>query len=152
MKEIPSHPGYFVTKDGRVYSKKSKIFLKHWYQVGYPTVNFPPRKIRTIHSLVMEAYVGPRPKGYQIAHLDGSTTNNNLNNLKYATAKENNAHKTLHGTMSIGEKHGMSKLDEKTVKFIKENCKTNQRFWAKEIGISQPTISAIIVGRLWRHI
>lgn len=42
-----------------------------------------------IHGLVAEAFLGPRPEGYQVDHKDGNRSNNHISNLEYVTAKEN---------------------------------------------------------------
>lgn len=54
---------------------------------------------RTMHSLVMEAFVGPRPEGMQVCHNDGNRENNRLSNLRYDTPSANAADRYLHGTM-----------------------------------------------------
>lgn len=43
----------------------------------------------TLHSLVMLTFVGPRPMGFIIRHLDDDKTNNKLSNLRYGTYSEN---------------------------------------------------------------
>lgn len=52
----------------------------------------------TAHVLVMEAFVGPRPDGMQVRHLDGNPANNALSNLAYGTPAENMQDKRRHGT------------------------------------------------------
>lgn len=47
---------------------------------------------RSIHSLVMAAFVGPRPDGHEINHKDGDVANNRLDNLEYVTPAENRRH------------------------------------------------------------
>lgn len=47
------------------------------------------RKTKNIHVLVAEAFIGPRPTGYHVCHLDGDKKNNNLSNLRYDTPKAN---------------------------------------------------------------
>lgn len=44
-----------------------------------------------IHTLVMMTYVGPRPDGMEIDHIDRNKANNRLENLRYVTHKENMA-------------------------------------------------------------
>ena len=44
---------------------------------------------RTIHSLVAAAFLGPRPAGQEVRHLDGNPLNNTLGNLAYGTRSEN---------------------------------------------------------------
>jgi hypothetical protein len=53
---------------------------------------------RTVHGMVMESFVGPRPAGMDIRHLDGNPQNARLSNLAYGTRSENNLDKRLHGT------------------------------------------------------
>lgn len=43
---------------------------------------------RSVHSLVLEAFIGPRPKGMIARHLDG-TRRNHLDNLAWGTHSEN---------------------------------------------------------------
>lgn len=47
------------------------------------------RHRRYIHQLVMEAFVGPRPHGQLVRHLDDNPTNNHLQNLAYGTQTHN---------------------------------------------------------------
>lgn len=52
---------------------------------------------RSAHVMVLSAFVGPRPEGMQIRHLDGDPANNALANLAYGTAEQNMADKREHG-------------------------------------------------------
>lgn len=52
----------------------------------------------TAHRLVLEAFVGPRPKGMECRHLDGDPANNRLGNLVWGTKIENETDKVRHGT------------------------------------------------------
>lgn len=42
-----------------------------------------------IHKLVAEYFIGPRPEGCQIDHIDGNYLNNKVENLRYCSVKEN---------------------------------------------------------------
>ncbi len=55
-------------------------------------------RTKNVHSLVAEAFIGPRPDGLQVAHYDGNPTNNILSNLRYATQSENLLDSVRHGT------------------------------------------------------
>lgn len=55
-------------------------------------------KTRTVHSIVLEAFVGPRPEGFFGCHNDGNPGNNAASNLRWATPRENMLDKSDHGT------------------------------------------------------
>lgn len=50
-----------------------------------------------VHALVLAAFVGPRPSGMDVRHLDGNPANNTLGNLAYGTRSENCADAVRHG-------------------------------------------------------
>ena len=86
---------YEISNFGRVnsfYKKKPNIFFFIYNTQGYPYVNLyynKAHKAEMIHRLVANAFV-PNPKGYNIVmHLDDNKTNNNANNLRWGTQKEN---------------------------------------------------------------
>lgn len=56
------------------------------------------RKARGVHQLVMEAFLGAAPEGYEIRHLNGDPSDNRLSNLAYGTQSENNLDRVAHGT------------------------------------------------------
>lgn len=58
----------------------------------------------TIHSLVMTAFVGPRPDGMEVRHLDGDSTNSALGNLAYGAPSENALDRVRHGTHNMSTK------------------------------------------------
>lgn len=47
----------------------------------------------SVHNLVMEAHVGPRPPGMHVLHKDDNHTDNRLTSLRYGTQSENEAEK-----------------------------------------------------------
>jgi hypothetical protein len=53
--------------------------------------------VRYVHSLVAEAFIGPRPIGLEVRHLDGDSTNNAVDNLRYGTHAENMQDRVKHG-------------------------------------------------------
>jgi hypothetical protein len=52
---------------------------------------------RSVHGLVMLAFVGPRPPGMEVRHLDGDPTHSSLDNLVYGTGSENTKDVLRHG-------------------------------------------------------
>lgn len=69
---------------------------------GYLTVNLSKdaiQRTRTIHSIVAEAFHGPKPlPGYEVRHLDGNRLNNVPQNLAWGTRSENSLDQVRHGT------------------------------------------------------
>lgn len=77
-------------KDGRICKE---TILKTWIgNHGYQTVALRVNgkyKRCTVHSLVAECFLGVKPKGTEIDHIDGNKQNNAANNLQYITRSEN---------------------------------------------------------------
>jgi hypothetical protein len=56
-------------------------------------------RCRQLGSLILEAHVGPAPTvHHEAAHVDGDASNNRIENLVWATPKENARHKQWHNT------------------------------------------------------
>lgn len=53
---------------------------------------------RSVHGLVAAAFLGPRPDGLQIRHLNGIPSDCRLVNLAYGTQSENMLDSVRHGT------------------------------------------------------
>lgn len=73
---------------------------------GYLTVCLmgPRKAVRSVHVLVLEAFVGPRPEGLDACHGDGDPTNNTLANLRWASRSENVMDMVRHGTHNQARK------------------------------------------------
>lgn len=109
-------PGYSVGDDGTVWTRRraNSDLREHWRQMktpldshGYYHVAFRMAGKQTtyrIHTLVLNAFVGPRPAGYECRHLDGNRTNNRLTNICWGTGAENKNDRSKHGTQTRGAK------------------------------------------------
>jgi len=104
---------------------------------------------RYIAHLVLESFTGARPAGTECCHCDGNSLNNQINNLRWDTPKENTKDKYKHGTVLIGDKNHQTKLSDQQVmeirsKYIRESkYKTNSAELAIEYGVSRGTINQI---------
>ena len=58
----------------------------------------PRRQTRTVHQLVAEAFLGPRPDGQEIRHLNGDAHDCRVANLRYGTPEQNARDSVRHGT------------------------------------------------------
>lgn len=72
-------------------------------------------KGRLMHRLMLETFIGPCPEGMECRHLDGSRTNNRLDNLEWGTFTQNQEDKKKHGTHIDGEKHYRAQIKNKDV-------------------------------------
>ncbi len=52
----------------------------------------------SVHVLVAAAFIGPRPAGHLVRHLDGNPRNNWVANLQYGTVSDNMLDSVAHGT------------------------------------------------------
>lgn len=85
---------YEISADGRhIRNIKSKHeLMQRKDQYGYYYVNVGPshhRKVRKIHQLVADAWIGPNPGGLDIDHIDRNKQNNHYGNLRYVTRSVN---------------------------------------------------------------
>lgn len=62
------------------------------------------KRVREVHRLVGEAFIGPLPPGLQTRHLDGNPANNAVTNLAYGTQSENMQDSIRHGTHPMARK------------------------------------------------
>ena len=87
--------------DGQVRRLKGRAMRATLNEHGYPFVdlrNQGKRRVRKVHSLVAEAFIGPRPDSMDVCHNDGNPANNHVDNLRYGTRSDNTLDKVRHGT------------------------------------------------------
>lgn len=114
---------------------------------GHLSVAIGKGNSRLVHQLVMEAFVGPRPKWADVAHNDGNPVNNHIDNLRYATRTSNNQDVVYHGRRQITVEQ---------VKIIREVAPTlpygGKKQLAILLGAHQCTISDVLAGRRHAHV
>lgn len=104
LRPIPCFPAYSATADGRIFSHIKGRFLKPYKSPDTYMYVQVAKRSRSVHSLVLAAFKGPRPPGMEARHLDGDSTNNAASNLEWGTHKQNVQDKYKHGTMLLGER------------------------------------------------
>lgn len=62
-------------------------------------------RTKTVHALVMLAFVGHRPPGMDVCHYNGDPSDNQLENLRYDTRKANHDDRFRHGTRYRNKTH-----------------------------------------------
>ncbi len=165
-KIVPEHPGYEASSLGRIRSVTREVphrRLGHTQTVqgqvlspnrlpkGYRTVMLEGQRRRCVHTLVLEAFVGPRPKGMQACHNDGNPDNNRLDNLRWDTRDANERDKQKHGTYNPAP---AAKLTARQVKRIKLRLADGHSLLsiAESYRMSLVAIERIQSGTSWRHL
>lgn len=142
----------FLRKD----PKYSKVFGRHRYRSCF--VNTKGKHFNvSIPGMIMLAFIGKRPKGHHVCHIDGNYRNNRLSNLKYGSPTENSRDRINHGTVPYGEKCYNSKFTTSAVQDILANYKWHSRslgirHFAKKHGVSEITVSYAINRKIWKHV
>lgn len=151
-KDVIGYEGrYQVSNEGRVRSI-SGVLKPVKNHSGYNRVNLyggDKMKTASVHSLVMAAFVGERPHGAHIEHLNHEKEDNSVSNLKYSDRSENVARGVKDRRYCLGERNANSKLSDQDrhhiVSRYKPKCKENGAVaLAKIYGVRANTISKIL--------
>lgn len=172
-KEIKRYRGYRFGSDGSVWTKHKRgpnpscelsdtwkrLIPKPWGKMGYFQVG--PRNSengkcenRTVHALVLEAFVGPCPEGMCARHFpDPTPTNNAITNLRWGTHQQNCEDRDRDGNTARGVCNLNSKLSEEAVHEIRaasgRGCVMEM---SRKFCVSRTVIWRIRSHRGWTHI
>lgn len=120
-----------------------------------------------VHQLVLSAFIGPKPDGMEVRHINGIASDNRLGNLAYGTRKENAADMKLHGTDKLRaqrvsntkkgiptvwcERHGNAKLTAEEIRLMKNDFAAGMTTAeaGRKYKISQAHASKIKLGQAW---
>jgi len=147
-------PDYLITPDGRVYSLKSKKYLRPgitgrgYYQVHlYKSGNRYPKRIAR---LVAQAFI-PNPENKpEINHKDGIKVNNDVSNLEWVTSSENQLHAYATGLKEKPPTAGSPKIpvnvyNYATGKFL--SAQTSLLSAAREYGLPVGRVHNVLTGK-----
>lgn len=117
------------------------------------------------HALVSDAFICPRPPGYEIDHVDGNRTNNRPENLRYLTHAENVRQSALNGRSMRGERHVSAVITEEQAREILATYVPIGRgvrgrpphprgpfALSNMYGVTRKTIHRLIIGETWKHL
>lgn len=164
-KDIEGHKGvYQVSNFGRVKSFKVSadgfIMKNGTDNNGYGIIclsNKNSRKTNKIHRLVAIAFIPNSINKAEVNHINGIKNDNRIENLEWATSKENRRHALETGlaVCANGERCGTAKLNEVQVLEIRSkysSTKTTLLKLGDEYGVSAKAIHKIINRTNWKHI
>ena len=159
-KAIPGFEGYYEVSDlGRVKSLDRELVQRNGVKQCFKGQILKPgetthgrltvslrkkekKKTYKVHILVALSFLGERPEGYHVCHLDGNVKNNKLSNLRYDTKSENEIDRYRQG-----KKAGSAKLSIKQVLEIRRLYATGDCTY-KELsdiyGVSKSNIGFIV--------
>lgn len=155
---VVGHPGYEVSDHGRVRNRSTGRVQspKPHPKSGRIKATFGrgAGKRESVQRVVLRAFVGEPPPGYEASHLNGACTDNRLANLAWEDHLTNMRRKHEHGTVIKGERVNTAKLTEDGVREIRALAATGlaQRPLARMFGVDQTAISAIVRRKSWKHV
>ncbi len=156
-KAAPGCPGYDVSNLGRIRSNRGVLRPNYSQEYPYVTIHGGgKRRTVRIHTLICEAFHGPRPTpAHEVAHEDGIPANVSSDNLRWSTRSANMADKNKHGTAQIGDRNGNVILNDDLIRQIRATYQF-RKFGlvrtARKFGIGKRTVHQIINGETWRHV
>lgn len=144
-----------VGVDGKRYRGR---LLSAWLgKKGYALVNLSRGGkpiCRSVHTIVAEAFLGPRPAGMEVCHNNGRRNDNRVVNLRYDTRSGNALDMRRHGTAPPGrrgEQNGMARLTETDVLYIRLGT-VPDAVLARRYGVHPSSIWNARTGKTWRHV
>lgn len=132
---------------------------------GYAQLQLEKGARRYIHTLVAEAFIGPRPEGMEVRHGPGGRLDNRVSNLSYGTHAQNNGpDKVRDGTDHNGDRGPNAQLTWEQVDEIRRLMPApfprarskrtagmpTQQGLAEQFGVSRWAIHDIVTGKKWR--
>lgn len=150
---------YYLTEDGNVINRKNNIKKYQLSNSGYKRVCLQidgKQTAMSIHRMIAECYVPNIDNKPMVNHKDGDKLNNHYTNLEWSTRKENEEHAKNSGLKASKERHGMSKLTQDDVNWIRNNYKLKDKDFgrqpiAKKFNVTPELISTIIKNKIWKQ-
>lgn len=152
---VVDRPGYFVSDQGRVISHagiRPRILKCSLGENGYLSVGWRKLPRKYVHIMVLEAFVGPRPVGFDARHKNGLRRDCRLKKLAWCSRSVNMMDKLKHDTHNRGERHWKSKLTPAQVKHLRCLRTKGARLedLAEKFGVCRMTVYNIARKNTWK--
>ena len=164
---VEGFPGYDVSNQGKVRSWRAANGMpQNFPRLVHVRTDRPYQSVRLkgnegrksliVHRLVAIMFTPNPNKLPEVNHLTGIKSDNRVENLAWATRRENIRHAFKHGLFKSrrGTANRSAKLSENDVREIYQRVSAgeNGEVIAKEFGITRTTPSDIFNGKTWSHL
>lgn len=182
---VPGLDGVMVSNWGHFIGRRGRLLTRAPHHAGYRYMVVHINTKRTSlshHGMVAAAFLGPRPDGLVIDHIDRNKLNNAVENLRYCTSAENARNSNRADELArqpprprkvtsrppappggrAGAANGRARLSEQQVlEILALTRPTNRRPHktgptvadiAKRYGVGRTTIADIFSAKKWRHL
>lgn len=171
---VPNFFGYCVGDDGSVWTcwkpGRWSTMFDSWKRVKTPPHFMSNGRIRGlqlnlrrpggglrhvyVHTVVLMAFVGPRPDGMEGCHENGDPTDNRQSNLRWGTRKENAEDMVRHGRSMRGSRSPIALLTEQDIPAIRFllSLGWTRREIGEVFGVHRRTITSVAIGESWVHV
>lgn len=158
---VVGYEGTYEASDAGQVRRTNGAVLSPWVVMGtgYQAVSLSSLgRVRkhNVHALIAAAFIGPRPTGHEVNHLDSVRTNNRVENLEYVTHGNNIRHAyrnnpAMRVPRTQGERVNTAKLTPDAVREIRQSIESSKSL-AVRYKVSPESINNIRRRATWKHI
>ncbi len=155
LTQIPSCPNRWASREGKIFRRTASgemvEIVPYLDSTGYQRIG-ANRKSLHVHVLVLEAFVGPRPSGFDACHWNDVKTDNRIENLRWASHRDNANDAVRNGRLRMrGMDNHRAIVDEAMAANVKARHAAGvpQKELASEFGLGLSTVARIIRGDMW---
>ncbi len=145
--------GYTVFENGTILNKDGTV--KNYFDNGKgylcSTFVYEGKTVcHGIHVVVALAFLGPRPDGHEVDHIDNNRQNNHISNLRWISASENNKKSYEVGNRNAsGKNNANAKYSTEQLKNV-YSCLRSGMSYGKVVaktGVNKGTVAKIAQGK-----